>query len=75
MSRAVYAKIWASTAQFTQRRHYAWYQVGTRVGKWAMPLGAWWAWLLFPALPEEYRSAITFGIWKKPDVGTQTKDF
>lgn len=47
----------------------------SRVGKWAMPLGAWWTWLLFPALPEEYRSAMTFGIWHKPDVGTQSKDF
>ena len=47
----------------------------SRVGKWMLPLGVWWAWLLFPALPEEYRSAITLGIWHKPDVGTKTQDY
>ncbi|EPR60160.1 putative transmembrane protein [Toxoplasma gondii TgCatPRC2] len=74
MSRAVYAKLWASTAQYTQRRHYAWYQIWSRVIPWSVPWGIFAMWMVFPAMPVEYRQALTFGIWQKPNIGTHGPD-
>eukprot|EP00437_Effrenium_voratum_P071375 CAMPEP_0181516588 /NCGR_PEP_ID=MMETSP1110-20121109/64201_1 /TAXON_ID=174948 /ORGANISM="Symbiodinium sp., Strain CCMP421" /LENGTH=38 /DNA_ID= /DNA_START= /DNA_END= /DNA_ORIENTATION= len=36
MTKAVYYKLWASTAAWTQRSNYGWYQVWSRMAPWGV---------------------------------------
>ncbi|CXI20211.1 conserved Plasmodium protein, unknown function [Plasmodium berghei] len=69
MSKAVYAKIWMSTHNFNARRRYGCLQVGYRLSPWLFVWGVYCVSLVFPALDTEYKKMLSFGIWKKTDVG------
>merc|ERR1719284_1974265 len=56
MTKAVYYKLWATTANWTQRKNYGWYQVWARVMPWCwvtVPGAAWFSfgWWSDPRLP------------------------
>lgn len=74
MSRAVYAKLWGMTDNFSMRKNYGWAQVWSRLAPWGIPGGLFCMWLLFPALDNDYKKMITLGFWKQPTVGTLRSD-
>ncbi|CEL97754.1 unnamed protein product [Vitrella brassicaformis CCMP3155] len=63
MTKAVYAKIWASTAQATHRRNYGYYKLWSNLSKWA-PFGFFTiGWFFFPAIPDGWKKFWSLGIW------------
>ncbi|CAE7242158.1 Ctse [Symbiodinium natans] len=64
MTKAVYYKLWASTAAWTQRSNYGWYQVWSRMVPWgayvAAPTAAWYS---FGWWSDEWKKILTLGIY------------
>ncbi|SCO70910.1 conserved Plasmodium protein, unknown function [Plasmodium vivax] len=69
MSKAVYAKIWMSTRFFNLRRRYGCIQVCGRLSPWLCVWSFYCVSLIFPALSNENKKMLTFGLWKENDVG------
>eukprot|EP00913_Durusdinium_trenchii_P012710 g11936.t1 len=69
MTKAVYYKLWASTANWTQRSQYGWYQVWSRFAPWtfyvAAPTAAWYS---FGWWSDEWKKILTLGIYEPPSI-------
>ncbi|CAJ1407757.1 unnamed protein product [Effrenium voratum] len=69
MTKAVYYKLWATTANWTQRTQYGWYQVWSRMAPWAvyvaMPTAAWYS---FNWWSDEWKKILTLGIYEPPSI-------
>lgn len=61
-----------SWSRSTSRPHLR--ALRSRVIPWSVPWGIFGMWMVFPAMPVEYRQALTLGIWKPPNVGTHGPD-
>mmetsp|Transcript_43122 Transcript_43122/g.99340 ORF Transcript_43122/g.99340 Transcript_43122/m.99340 type:complete len:95 (+) Transcript_43122:99-383(+) len=64
MAKAVYYKLWATTASYAQRRNYGWYQVASRMAPWAFPVVPGLAWYSFGWWSDEWKKVLTFGIYE-----------
>mmetsp|Transcript_35847 Transcript_35847/g.65098 ORF Transcript_35847/g.65098 Transcript_35847/m.65098 type:complete len:96 (-) Transcript_35847:50-337(-) len=67
MAKAVYYKLWASTAGWTQRSQYGWYQVWSRMAPWGLYVAAPAAgWYSFNWWSDEWKKTLTLGIYEPP---------
>merc|ERR1712039_866533 len=66
MTKAVYYKLWAMTANWTQRKQYGWYQVATRLSPWAWVWGPGACWFTFGWWSDDWKKVVTLGIYEPP---------
>merc|ERR1711972_793867 len=66
MTKAVYYKLWAATANWTQRKNYGWYQIYFRLSAWAFPAVPGIAWCTFGWWSDEWKKTATLGIYEPP---------
>merc|ERR1711972_7729 len=66
MTKAVYYKLWATTANWTQRKNYGWYQVWARVMPWCWVTVPGAAWFSFGWWSDDWKKKLTLGIWEPP---------
>merc|ERR1719387_2113290 len=66
MTRAVYYKLWASTANWAHRKNYGWFQVWSRLAPWAIPGVPGCMWYTFPWWSDEWKKILTLGIYEPP---------
>eukprot|EP00405_Crypthecodinium_cohnii_P041470 CAMPEP_0206557384 /NCGR_PEP_ID=MMETSP0325_2-20121206/19040_1 /ASSEMBLY_ACC=CAM_ASM_000347 /TAXON_ID=2866 /ORGANISM="Crypthecodinium cohnii, Strain Seligo" /LENGTH=59 /DNA_ID=CAMNT_0054058231 /DNA_START=92 /DNA_END=267 /DNA_ORIENTATION=- len=59
MTKAVYYKLWAMTAHFTQRKTMGWYQVWTRFMPWCWVVVPCAGWFSFGWWSDEYKKILT----------------
>merc|ERR1711862_217847 len=66
MTKAVYFKLWASTANWAQRKNYGWYQVWSRLAPWAYAGVPACAWFTFGWWSDDWKKTLTLGIYEPP---------
>merc|ERR1712039_333514 len=68
MTKAVYYKLWAATANYSQRKQYGWWQVWSRIAPWAFPVVPGCAWYTFFWWSDDWKKILTLGIYEPPIV-------
>jgi len=63
-AKAVYHVLWGSTANWTQRSTWGWFQVWRRLSWWAIPAGPAVMWFCFPWFSDEWKKVVTLGIYE-----------
>ena len=66
MTKAVYYKLWASTAFWQQRKAYGWYQVWSRMMPWSYVTVPAAAWFTFPWWSDDLKRTLTLGMCEPP---------
>merc|ERR1711862_476237 len=66
MALAVYYKLWAMTANWTQRKNYGWYQLWTRMMPWCFTTVPLVGWFSFGWWSDDFKKILTLGIYEPP---------
>merc|ERR1712193_406998 len=66
MTKAVYYKLWATTANWTQRKNFGWFQVYSRLAPWTLAVGPAAAWFTFGWWSDDWKKFATLGIYEPP---------
>merc|ERR1712224_458165 len=66
MTKAVYYKLWSSTAAWTMRKNYGWYQVYARLMPWCFPIVPAAGWFCFSWFSDDWKKTITLGLYEPP---------
>jgi len=68
MTKAVYYKLWATTANYSHRKSYGWYQVWARLAPWCYAIVPGAAWFTFGWWSDEWKKIGTLGLYEPPIV-------
>merc|ERR1712086_650710 len=66
MTLAVYHKLWATTANWTQRKTFGWFQVYSRLAPWSFAVVPAAAWFTFPWWSDDWKKTASLGIYEPP---------